>query len=159
MFDVLTKLDKKNKIIIILLCMLTFSMVYMILPDKDFSGVHSISELIKDEILKKRVRDDITKNTNIIEGLNTMNNTVLKNANVFKNTDIVEDVVEIENIVDDEYNSESLRKNIFEQYINRVYFSIITGCLLGYGDIYPVSIRAKILTMIQSLITIIIIVS
>ena len=41
-----------------------------------------------------------------------------------------------------------------QKYFDRLYFSIITACLLGYGDIYPTTNVAKILTAIQSLLTV-----
>ena len=59
---------------------------------------------------------------------------------------------------EEEVNTESIVKTPFENYFNRLYFSIVTGCLLGYGDIYPESIRLKALVTVQALLTIIIIV-
>ena len=138
--------------------MFIFSILYLLLPDQDFSGVNNISELIKREILKDKVRSDIKNNTNIIEGLNTLSNTVYKNTTQLDSNNIVDDVEKIEHIVEDEYTSENINKTIIEQYFSRIYFSIITGCLLGYGDVYPISMRAKLIAMIQALFTIIVIV-
>jgi len=42
---------------------------------------------------------------------------------------------------------------IFQRYLDSLYFSIITSCLLGYGDIYPITNLSKILVSIQGLIT------
>ena len=42
-------------------------------------------------------------------------------------------------------------------HFNRIYFSVITGTTLGYGDIYPVSNTLKLLSMVQSISTIILI--
>tara|TARA_X000000950_G_C13815146_1_gene619449 strand:- start:750 stop:1217 length:468 start_codon:yes stop_codon:yes gene_type:complete len=151
-------LDKKHKVLTILLSMFIFSILYLLLPDQDFSGVNNISELIKREILKDKVRSDIKNNTNIIEGLNTLSNTVYKNTTQLDSNNIVDDVEKIEHIVEDEYTSENINKTIIEQYFSRIYFSIITGCLLGYGDVYPISMRAKLIAMIQALFTIIVIV-
>tara|TARA_B100001063_G_C16612964_1_gene476705 strand:- start:31 stop:498 length:468 start_codon:yes stop_codon:yes gene_type:complete len=151
-------LDKKHKVLTILLSMFIFSILYLLLPDEDFSGVNNISELIKREILKDKVRSDIKNNTNIIEGLNTLSNTVYKNTVQIDSNNIVDDVEKIEHIVEDEYTTENINKTVIEQYFSRIYFSIITGCLLGYGDVYPISIRAKFIAMIQALFTIIVIV-
>jgi tetrahydromethanopterin S-methyltransferase subunit B len=151
-------LDKKHKVIIILISMFTFSILYLLLPDEDFSGVNNISELIKREILKDKVRTDIKKNVNLIEGLNTLSNTVYKNSIQLDSDALIDDVEKIEHIVEDEYNTENINKSLFEQYFSRIYFSIITGCLLGYGDVYPISIRAKFIAMMQALFTIIVIV-
>ena len=48
---------------------------------------------------------------------------------------------------------------VFLKIFNRLYFSVITGCLLGYGDVYPTSLFLKSFVMIQSLLTVIIIIS
>ena len=41
-----------------------------------------------------------------------------------------------------------------KKFFNRLYFSICTGTLLGYGDIYPITNLCKSVVMIQTLITI-----
>lgn len=41
------------------------------------------------------------------------------------------------------------------KFVNRLYFAMTTISTCGYGDIYPISTRAKISTMIlQSLVTV-----
>ena len=41
--------------------------------------------------------------------------------------------------------------SIVNKFGNRLYFSIVTGSTVGYGDIYPKSKGAKIITSIQIL--------
>ena len=43
---------------------------------------------------------------------------------------------------------------ISQQLYDRLYFSITTGTLLGYGDIVPITNTSKLLSMIQSICTI-----
>ena len=50
-------------------------------------------------------------------------------------------------------------KKRMEKYFDSLYFSIVTGCLLGYGDVYPLTTKCKFTSMIQALLTIIIIVA
>ena len=57
-----------------------------------------------------------------------------------------------------ELDPENVQPSTSNKYLNRLYFAIVTGCLLGYGDIYPVSPISKILTSIQGLLTIILII-
>lgn len=155
MFKILYNLEKKiTKARLIILLMFLFSVIYLLIPDEDFSGVNNIKELIKNELLKKKVIDDINKNKNIIESFGDLNNSYK-----MENNSLVNKVEELEEEVKVEYKPEKVEIGFFEKYFSRLYFSIVTGCLLGYGDVYPITIRSKILVMLQSLITIIVIVS
>jgi hypothetical protein len=149
--------------------MFWFSLIYLLYPDEDFSGVNNIGELIRKEILKQKVLKDIKEQEGNIdsgvefeldelEGFRVDNNKIEGSMYQPIQTEIKEDVKKIEELVEDEYRPENLQKSIFEQYFSRLYFSIITGCLLGYGDVYPITIRSKFAAMIQALITVIIIV-
>lgn len=174
MFDwisnIISKSQNKKKITLIIASMLIFSILYLLLPDEDFSGVNNIREMIKNELIKKKVLKDIDQSVDVAEATKiskdevkteafTSNiSTVLYHEYENKEPTLQDDVVEIENIVKDEYTPETIEKSIFEKYFNRLYFSVITGCLLGYGDVYPVSVRAKSLVSLQALITIMIIV-
>ena len=61
-------------------------------------------------------------------------------------------------IEDKELVSEKIDVPLSQKFFNRVYFSISTGTLLGYGDIYPTTNICKLIAMIQSLFTIALIV-
>lgn len=164
-------LKKCNRVTLVIISMLIFSIIYLLLPDSDFSGVNNITELIRDEILKQKVRKDLQESQmiNKIDNVSQDEDSIMKGVETFQNLDnnlfnseqeeaIEEKVKNIEDSVEDEYTPENVNKSIFEQYFSRLYFSIITGCLLGYGDMYPVTARAKFMVMSQALITIIIIV-
>ena len=60
-------------------------------------------------------------------------------------------------VEEQELDPEQIKPSIFQQLFNRFYFSVITGCLLGYGDIYPVTNISKSCSLLQSLITVILI--
>ena len=141
-------IDKSKRISLILYLMIIFSFIYYIFPDDNFSGMNNISEKIKKELLKKKLLNEINKNipetfVNYQKVDNTNNpiqNQVLK----------IEDKVETELIIE---------KTRMEKYFDSLYFSIVTGCLLGYGDVYPLTTKCKFTSMIQALLTIIIIVA
>ena len=141
-------IDKSKRISLILYLMIIFSFIYYIFPDDNFSGMNNISETIKNELLKKKLLNEINKNipetfVNYQKVDNTNNpiqNQVLK----------IEDKVETELIIE---------KTRMEKYFDSLYFSIVTGCLLGYGDVYPLTTKCKFTSMIQALLTIIIIVA
>lgn len=148
-----------NRIILILSSMLVFSILYLLVPDDEFSGVNNISEMIKRELLKEKIKKDIKLKSGVIETFTDLGTNKYNHVYKLKSDTLEENVERIESQVEDEYTPENVQKSVFEQYFSRLYFSIVTGCLLGYGDVYPTSIRAKCIAMIQSLITIIIIVS
>lgn len=146
------------KVYLILISMFLFSIIYIIVPDDEFSGVNNISELIKSELLKQKVLKDIKVNTGSLEGFNNSFNENQTTIYKSSSSTLEKDVEKIEEKVDDEYTPKNVKKSIYEQYFSRVYFSIITGCLLGYGDVYPITMKSKLLAMLQALMTIIIIV-
>ena len=59
-------------------------------------------------------------------------------------------------LVPDMYGAEpeKVEPSLINKYFNRLYFAIITGCLLGYGDIYPVSKLSKLICGVQGLFTV-----
>jgi len=129
----------------IFLSMALFSIVYLFLDDHNFSGVNYIKEKVKEEVLKKKVEKNIKKETDK-EGYTSFDDLETK---------IDETVKQAKTEVEEkELIHEKMDVTIGQKFFNRIYFSISTGTLLGYGDIYPISNICKIIVMIQTLITI-----
>jgi len=129
----------------IFLSMALFSIVYLFLDDHNFSGVNYIKEKVKEEVLKKKVEKNIKKETDK-EGYTSFDDLETK---------IDETVKQAKTEVEEkELIHEKMNVTIGQKFFNRIYFSISTGTLLGYGDIYPISNICKIIVMIQTLITI-----
>ena len=145
------------KVLVLLISAFIFSILYLLLDDSHFSGVNYIKETIKKEVIKKEIGKQI-KNTDITEPMS--NNAYNKQFEDIKRDVAMEDAAkDASEVVDDEdLKADKINISILQRYFNRIYFSINTSCLLGYGDIYPVSNISKSLTMIQSLLTIFIIV-
>lgn len=143
--------DSHVKVYIILFSMILFSMLYMFLKDENFSGINIISETIRNELIKEKVIEDIEQNKDV-ELFSNIGSSYEKKDKIDKKVEDIEDDVK------KEYTSKNIEKSFFQRFFDRLYFSIITGCLLGYGDIYPKSNISKFFVMIQSLLTIIIIV-
>ena len=136
-----------NKIYILLFSMLFFSFIYMLLEDDNFEGVNKFKETIKEEVIKKKVQKEIKEN---FAGLENFQNSLMNKEDVIdKATKETEDVV-----IAQELRPEKVQPSEFDKYFNRLYFAIITGCLLGYGDIYPISNIAKFIAGVQGLITV-----
>ena len=122
----------------------------MLLSDNDFEGVNKYKEIVKEEVIKNKVQKEIVEN---FIGLENYKNNLYEEKIIDKTTKEIENKVKNE-----ELNIEKVEPNIFDKYFNRLYFAIVTGCLLGYGDIYPVSNISKLIAGIQGLITIILII-
>jgi len=136
---------KHGKIILLFLSMAIFSVIYMILDDHNFSGVNYLKEKVKEEVLKKKVEKNIKKETDK-EGYSNFADLETK---------IDETVKQAKSEVEEkELTDEKIDVSLGQKYFNRLYFSISTGTLLGYGDIYPITDICKMVVMIQTLITI-----
>ena len=152
------------KIKTLFICTIFFSIVYLFLDDLDFHGVNVVQEKIKDELIEKTVKKEI--NENVPEAFqNKESDTILmknNNNNLLpdKTSDLKLEIAteEIkEEVTDEDLQAENIEPSLVKKFFNRVYFSINTGCLLGYGDIYPLSIAAKTLAMTQAFVTIMLI--
>ena len=51
-------------------------------------------------------------------------------------------------------NFDTPKTSAVNSYFDRLYFSCITQSLLGYGDIFPISNRTRIIVILQSIISI-----
>ena len=140
----------KGKIYTLIMLSLFFTIIYLLLDDTNFSGINKIQQILRDEFIKKEVKkkEIIEKFANIANEEKEKDNAIDKTKN------------EVENAIeDDELTPEKIDQSIFQKIFNRLYFSITTGCLLGYGDIYPISNIAKSISMVQSLFTVSLILS
>ena len=146
-----------TKIIMLFSFMLFFSLVYTFLDDSHFAGVNKVKEIVKEEVIKDKVKKEITEE---FTNLNSLNNVIENYKNKIQDQAIEETARETEiEVKNEELDPENVKPNIMTKYINRLYFSIVTGCLLGYGDIYPTTHVAKIICAIQGLCTVALIIS
>lgn len=140
-----------NKIQILFFSMFFFSLVYMLLDDSHFEGVNKFKELVKEEVIKDKVQKEIKENFELYEQLDTYykDNKVIEEKAIDKAAKDTE-----RDVKKDDLGIEKIEPSLINKFINRLYFSVITGCLLGYGDVYPVSNSAKLLTGLQGLLTV-----
>lgn len=151
---------KFGKIYVLFFLMIFFSILYMLLDDSHFEGVNKFKEIVKEEVIKDKVQEKIKetfKNDDI-------DNYYSKNKIIKKQKEEEEEVMEnatkeIEKETEKiDFDPEMVQPSNSNKYLNRLYFAIVTGCLLGYGDIYPISLVSKLLTSMQGLLTIILII-
>ena len=133
---------KFNKITVLLFLIIFFSIIYMLLDDSEFAGINKFKEAVKDEVIKKKVKKEIEEN--------------FENYKTVINEEIIDYAAKTtENKVKkEELKADKVEPSLGIKFLNRLYFATSTGCLLGYGDIYPVSNLCKIITGIQGILTI-----
>ena len=133
---------KFNKITILVCLMFLFSFIYMLFDDTHFSGVNKFKEIVKEEVIKDKAKKEIQEN---FMGLDNLDKEQVIDA-AAKQTE--------QEVKDEELNPEKVEPSFINRYFNRLYFAIVTGCLLGYGDIYPVSNLSKFICGVQGLFTV-----
>lgn len=163
-----------SKVYILLIIIVTFSFLYLILDDSHFSGLNTIQEMIREEVLKRKIENKVTKNvdTHINDSpskeMKTIINHIIETPKIFESftnietmkTMIKDKVIDSETkqankeVENEDLAIEKIRPPIWQKYFNRLYFSVSSGCLLGYGDVYPISNIAKLFSMLQALITV-----
>jgi hypothetical protein len=140
----------KGKIYSLIILSLIFTIIYLLLDDTNFSGINKIQQILRDEFIRK----EVNKKVNIENYTNYLNKEKEKDNAIDKTKNEVKNAIE-----DDELTLEKIDHSILQKIFNRLYFSITTCCLLGYGDIYPISNIAKSISMLQSLFTVSLILS
>lgn len=142
------------KIGLLIVVTVLFTLLYMLLDDSHFSGLNKIQETIKDELIKKKLEQQVDKA--IIESFvkeEYFTNDTLKQIKIDEATRNVEDDVDKNDLT-----PENIEPSIIQKLFNRLYFSVSTSTLLGFGDIYPVTNISKTLVMFQSITTLILII-
>tara|TARA_B100000073_G_C23498735_1_gene478821 strand:- start:202 stop:630 length:429 start_codon:yes stop_codon:yes gene_type:complete len=123
------------KIIGLFVLIFIFSILYSFLDSTHFQGINPLQDKIKDKIVKRETDD------------------VIKESFQYVDQDKRKVTENIEKVVKDEEDKIE-RPSSIQNFFDRLYFSIITACLLGYGDIYPATNTTKTLSAIQSLLTV-----
>lgn len=152
--DILKRRFSSYKLVLLLLITVLFTLLYMLLDDSHFSGLNKIQETIKDELIKKKLEQQVDKA--VVENFvreESFENDVLKNIKIDQATRNVERDVDTQ-----ELSPENIEPSMMQKLFNRLYFSISTSTLLGFGDIYPVTNISKIFVMMQSVSTLILII-
>ena len=151
-----------DKIYILVVSCLVFTMLYMLLDDNHFSGLNKIQETIKQELLKKEIEPEVEKAAAEPFKLwnNSKNDMISKYEEQQKDIAIEEKTEDVKKDVDEqELKPEQITPNSLQKLFNRLYFSVSTGCLLGFGDIYPITNVSKSMTILQGLFTVSLILS
>lgn len=131
------------KLSVLLFLIILFTFVYSLLDNSNFAGLNPIEDKLKENEIEEKT-DELIQET--------------KQESFYTFTPPKEEPEEeiqsnIEKVVEDE--KEKVKQGNFQQkFFDRLYFSIITACLVGYGDIYPSTNLLKVIVSIQTLSTI-----
>ena len=154
---------KHNKVYFLLLSTILFSFIYLCLGDEHFSGVNKFKQEVREEVVKDAVRKELVENF-----VNENNKLPIEFTPLdpeLMKTPKEEEIIDTEtkkakkDVIKTDLQTETVQQSPLQSLYNRLYFSIVTGTLLGYGDIYPITNTSKLLAMIQSLCTIALILS
>lgn len=160
--NIFQNINMHTKLRVLLASSVFFAIIYMFLDDSHFSGVNFIKDTIKKEVIKKKIKNELQDNGS--DPMEAFGNSFLNQYQTHidkAKTDIAMGDA-AKNVSKDvettEINEDKINVPPFQMFFDRAYFSMSTSCLLGYGDIFPVSNIAKLISMIQSFITVSIIV-
>lgn len=145
------KFIRINKLVILLFSCLFFTLLYTLIDDKHFKGLNHVKDITKNEIIKKEVEKEVEEVSK--EQFEDYNNYISKEMEKDKKIDETTKTTKKE-LEQQELDPNQIKPNIVQKIFNRLYFSISTGCLVGYGDIYPITNTSKTLTILQSLLTV-----
>ena len=118
-----------------------FTIIYSFLDSSHFQGINPLQDKIKDNIVEKQVDND-------------------PSLEYFKNFTTEENKLEVKENVEEvvkEDEEKIMNPTLFQNFFDRLYFSTTTACLLGYGGIYPATNTLKMLSALQSFLTVILI--
>lgn len=153
------------KLFVLILSSCFFSILYMFLDDNHFSGVNFVKETIKQEVIKQKIHTELQNKPELVREpfVQIFNSTAYNSRDTYTNyskkeqTDAaIADAAKTvsTDVKTDDLAAENINVSIYQRMFDRVYFSLNTSCLLGYGDIYPLSNIAKAITMVQALVTV-----
>jgi hypothetical protein len=138
-FHSLLKKKYHLKIIGLILLIIIFSIFYALLDTTHFQGINVVQDKVKDDIVEKESKK--------------VSNETFQQINQYETAEKQNLKRNIQEKVEDEEEKIS-SPSVFQNFFDRLYFSIITACLLGYGDIYPTTNIAKSLSALQSFLTV-----
>jgi hypothetical protein len=121
----------KYKFVYLIFSTLFFSVVYSLIRPRNFHGLNKIQDKIQDVLVEVE--------TDVIEPFASYEDTKQVKQDIKKN--VLEEKKKI-------YNP-----TWGQIYLDSLYFSVITSCLLGYGDIYPITNLSKIIVSFQGFVT------
>lgn len=137
------------KLLLLFISIILFAIIYSFLDNSHFEGLNPIQDKLKEQEIEEKteeIKDETEAENKIkVEAFYTLTEN--------KEEDPEEEIQEnVEKVAEEE--KKKLKTDSFSQnFFDKLYFSIITACLVGYGDIYPSTNILKSIVSIQTLTT------
>ena len=170
LLNILNSYQKRiTKLVILIGISIIFSFIYFFIPDSEFEGINKFQELLRDELIKKQVQKKIKNDDNVenFEGylIKYKDNIEINSNTIQEETEALQELdplTEKELDIKTMETTKLIKENEFkkanysysQKFLDRLYFAFVTGTTLGYGDVYPISNRTKLLAILQLLITV-----
>ena len=140
-----------NRFHLLIYQIIFFSILYMFLGSSHFSGINTLEDILKNEIVSKQVLDPIIeeKFTNASDPSKFVSKDDIE-VDKKETEEIQEKAKEIKKEVKKELDILTDKDSFFDKFFLRFYFSFVTSTTIGYGDTTPSSISARTLAMIQA---------
>jgi len=138
-----------NRFHLLIIQIVLFSCIYMLLGASNFSGINTLEDILKNEIVSKQVLDPIIEEKFANPEPSKFVSKDDIQVNKKEEKEIKEKAEEIKQEVKKELDVLTEKDNIFERLFLRLYFSFITGSTIGYGDLTPSSVICRTIAMIQ----------
>ena len=155
---VLTKLG------VLVTSFIIFALIYYFLcKDSEFSGINLLQDELSSSLVKTFL-EKVKKNELSYSSVKEIGEQI-KEGDIDPTEDSGEDTRR-EKQAKEELDPETTKitksvteKHPLQQFYDRLYFSVVTGTTIGYGDIYPQSNKVKFICMLQVFTTIAILIS
>lgn len=132
------------KISSLFVSIILFAMIYSLLDNSHFEGINPIQDKLKEKEIEEKT-DEINKEVSF----EPFYSPILSQNEEETQEEIKENVKKV--VEEDEQKLKS--GSFYQNFFDKLYFSVITACLVGYGDIYPSTNAVKIIVSIQTLTT------
>ena len=145
----MNKLFGFNRFHLLMIQILAFSLIYMMLGSSHFSGINTLEDILRNEIVQKQVVVPIIEEKFIIPPAEVKNGKA-RQIKDEKAGDVKgragESDIEVRRELDVLITKDS---NLLQRFFLRFYFSFVTGSTLGYGDTTPSSVLCRTIAMVQ----------
>ena len=137
------------KLLLLFISILLFAILYSFLDNSHFEGLNPIQDKLKEQEIEEKteeIKDETEAENKIkVEAFYTLTENKIEEPE----EEIQENVEKVAEEEKKKLKTDSFSQNFFD----KLYFSIITACLVGYGDIYPSTNLLKSIVSIQTLTT------